>query len=54
MDKFSVAERHLLEDAMLNYMGYLEMRISLPEEVERREWFRGKIERVQALRAKIV
>lgn len=54
MDEISVAERHLLEDALLNYVGYLEMRVALPEEVERREWFRGKIERVQALRAKIV
>jgi hypothetical protein len=54
MDEISVAERHLLEDALLNYVGYLEMRVALPEEVERREWFKGKIERVQALRAKIV
>jgi hypothetical protein len=54
MDKFSVAERHLLEDALLNYVGYLEMRVALPEEMERREWFKGKIERVQALHAKLV
>lgn len=54
MDKFSVAERHLLEDAMLNYIGYLEMRISLPEEVDRREWFKAKLERVIDLHAKLV
>lgn len=54
MDKFSVAERHLLEDAMLNYIGYLEMRISLPEEVDRREWFKAKLERVIDLHTKLV
>jgi hypothetical protein len=54
MDKISVAERHLLEDALLNYVGYLEMRLKLPEEKERREWFKGKLERVKALHAKLV
>ena len=53
-DMFSVAERHLLEDALLNYVGYLEMRVALPEEVDRREWFKAKLERVKDLHAKIV
>ena len=54
MVKFSVAERSLMEDALLNYVGYLEMRVALPEEIERREWFKGKLDRVKALRAKLV
>lgn len=50
----SIAERNLIADAMLNYVGYLEMRIALPEEKERRDWFSDKLDRVKILSNKIV
>lgn len=51
--ELSIAERDLLHSALLSYKDSLTLLTQLPDEQDRKEFFRAKIERVVELGLKI-